>query len=156
VTVNSALANDSPPLVGTTRVDDTERVNQDVTFDFVSLAEEVGSVSSHLSTEIFDNNDPLCRMNAESLVRNIDLISDIIVPETVKDEVTSIFDSPRYKSPHATAIIDHAAKFPLCDVMLTIYTTYHSPLCHLLFAHLDHSDVKEVIEAFSWMKPMMN
>jgi hypothetical protein len=51
------------------------------TFDLVSLAEEVGSVSSHLSTEIFDNDDALCCMDAESLVRNIDLFSDIIVPE---------------------------------------------------------------------------
>jgi hypothetical protein len=123
VTVNSALTNDSPPLVGTTRVDDTERVNRDVTFDLVSLAEEVGSVSSHISTEKLDNDDALCRMDAEALVRNIDLISDIIVPETVKAEVKSIFDSPRYKSPQATAVIDHAATFPLCDVMLTIYTT---------------------------------
>jgi hypothetical protein len=95
-------------------------------------------------------------MDAESLVRNIDLVSDIIVPETVNAEVTSIFDSPRYKSPQATAIIENAAKFPLCDVMLTIYTTYNSPLCHLLFRHLDNSDMKEVIEAFSWMKSMMN
>jgi hypothetical protein len=142
VTVNSGLTNDSLPLVGTTRVDDTETFNRDVTFDLVSLAEEVGSVSSHLSTEIFDNDDALCRMDAELLVRNIDLVSDIIVPETVKAEVTSIFDSPRYNSPQATAIIENVAKFPLCDVMLTIYTTYHSPLCHFLFRHLDNSDVK--------------
>jgi hypothetical protein len=40
--------------------------------------------------------------------------------------------------------------------MLTIYTTYHLPLCPLLFSHLDHSDVKKVIEAFPWMKPTMN
>jgi hypothetical protein len=156
VTVNSALTNDSPPLVGTTRVDDTERVNRDVIFDLDSMVEEFATVSSHLSTEIFDNDEALCRMDAESLVRNIDLVSDIIVPETVKAELSSIFDSTRYKSPEATAIVVHAAKFPLCDVMLTIYTTYHSPLCRLLFSHLDHSDVKEVIEAFPWMKPMMN
>jgi hypothetical protein len=122
-TVNSALTNDSSPLFGTTRVDDAETVNRDVTFDLVSLAEEVGSVSSYLSTEIFDNDDTLCRMDAESLVRNIDLVSDIIVPETVKAEVTSMFDSPRYKSPQATAIIENAANFPLCDAMLTLYTT---------------------------------
>jgi hypothetical protein len=40
--------------------------------------------------------------------------------------------------------------------MLTIYTTYHSPLCSLLFSYLDHSDVKTMIEAFHWLKPMMN
>jgi hypothetical protein len=135
VTVNSALTNVSPPLVGTTRVDDKERVNRDVTFDLVSLAEEVATFSSHLSTEIFDNDEALCRMDAESLVRNIDLVSDIIVSEMVKAELTSIFDSPRYKSPQAAAIVDHNAKFTPCDVMLTIYTTYHSPLCRLLFSH---------------------
>jgi hypothetical protein len=79
VTVNSA-----PPLVGTTRVYDTERVNRDVIFDLDSLAEEVATVSSPVSTEIFDNDEALCRMDAESLVRNIDRVSDIIVPETVK------------------------------------------------------------------------
>jgi hypothetical protein len=105
VTVNSALTNDSSPLVGIKRVDDTETVNRDVKFDLAILAKQVGSVSSHLSTEIFDNDDALCRMDAESLVRNIDLVSDIILPETVKAEVTIIFDSPRYKSPQATAII---------------------------------------------------
>jgi hypothetical protein len=90
------------------------------------------------------------------LVRNIELVSDTIVPETVEAELSSIFDSPSYKSRQATAIVEFSAKIPLCDVMLTIYTTYHSPLCPLLLSHLDHSDVNEVIEAFPWMKPMMN
>jgi hypothetical protein len=83
VTVSSALTNDSPPLVGTTRVDNTERVNREVIFDLDSMAEEVATVSSHLSTEIFDNDEALCRIDAESLVRNIDLVSDIIIPETL-------------------------------------------------------------------------
>jgi hypothetical protein len=156
VTANSALKNDSPSIVGTTRVDDAERVNRDVIFDLDSVAEEVASVSSPVATEIFDNDKALCRMDAESLVRNIELVSDTIVPETVEAELSIIFDSPRNKSKQATAIVEFAAKYTLCDVMLTIYTTYHSPLCLLLFSHLDHSDVKEVIEAFPWMKPMMN
>jgi hypothetical protein len=58
-------------------------VNRDVIFDLDSMAEEVATVSSHLSTEIFDNDEALCCMDAESLVRNIDLVSDIIVPETL-------------------------------------------------------------------------
>jgi hypothetical protein len=84
VTVNSALTNDSPPLVGTTRVDDTERVNRDVIFDLDSMAEEVATFSSHVSTEIFDSDNALCCMDSELLVRNIDLVNDIIVPEMVK------------------------------------------------------------------------
>jgi hypothetical protein len=85
-----------------------------------------------------------------------ELVSDTIVPEMVEAELSSIFDSPRNKSKLAKAIVEFAAKYPLCDFMLKIYTMYHSPLCPLLFSHLDHSDVKEVIEAFPWMKPMMN
>jgi hypothetical protein len=50
VTVSSALTNDSPPLIGTTRVDDTERVKRDVIFDLDIMAEELATVSSHLST----------------------------------------------------------------------------------------------------------
>jgi hypothetical protein len=111
-----------------------------------------------------DNDEALCRMDAESLCSNINLVGDIIVPETinsttvqpnetgssvvyfgeddldiekeyyntqlkltvvdhdkkVKAELSSIFETPRYKSPEARAIIVHAAKFPLSDVMLTI------------------------------------
>jgi hypothetical protein len=83
VTVSSALTNDSPPLIGTTRVDDTERVNRDVIFDLDSMAEELATVSSHISIEMFDNDEALCCMDAESLSRNIDLVGDIIVPETI-------------------------------------------------------------------------
>jgi hypothetical protein len=50
VTVNSALTTDSPPLVGTTRVDDTGRLSCDAIFDLDIMAEEVAAVSSHLST----------------------------------------------------------------------------------------------------------
>jgi hypothetical protein len=167
-----------------------------VIFDLDSRAEELSTVSSHISTEMFDNDEALCRMDAELLSSNIDLVGDIIVPETintttvqpnendssvvyfgeddlyiakeyyntqlkltavdhdkkVKSELSSIFHTPHYKSPEARAIIVHAAKFPLSDVMLTIYTTYRS----LLFSYLDHSDVKTTIEAFYWLKPMMN
>jgi hypothetical protein len=95
---------------------------------------------------MFDNDEALCRMDAESLVRNIELVSDTVVPETVEAELSSIFDSPRNTSKLAKEIVKFAARFTLCDVMLTIYTTYHSPLGPLLFSHLDHSDVKEVIQ----------
>jgi hypothetical protein len=54
-----------------------------VIFDLDSIAEEVATISSHLSTEIFDNDEALCRMDSESLVRNIDLVGNIIVPETL-------------------------------------------------------------------------
>jgi hypothetical protein len=68
VTVNTGLKNDSPSIVVTKRVDDEERVNRDVIFDLDSGAEEVASVSSPVSTERFDNDEKLCRMDAKSLV----------------------------------------------------------------------------------------
>jgi hypothetical protein len=74
----------------------------------------------------------------------------------VKAELSSIFETPRYKSPEARAIKVHAAKFPLSEFMLTIYTTYHYPLYSLLFSYLDHSDVKTMIETCHWMNPLMN
>jgi hypothetical protein len=138
---------------------------------------------------MFDDDEALCRMDAEFLSSNINLVGDIIVPQTIKSttvqpnetgssivyfgedeldiakeyynsqlkltavdhdkkvkaELSSIFETPHYKSPEARAIIVHAAKFPLSEVMLTIYTTYHSPLSSLLFSYLDHSDVKTMI-----------
>jgi hypothetical protein len=133
VTVNTGLKNDSPSIVGTTRVDDEERVNRHVIFDLDSGAEEVASVSSPVSTERFDNDEALCRMDAESLVRSIELVSDTVVPETIQAELLTIFDSPRNKSKLAKEIVKFAARFPLSDVMLTIYTTYHSPLGPLMF-----------------------
>jgi hypothetical protein len=54
----------------------------------------------------------------------------------VKAELSSIFETPPYKSHEARAIIFHASKYPLTEVMLTIYTTYHSPLSGILFSYL--------------------
>jgi hypothetical protein len=193
VTVSSALTHDSPPLIGTTKVDDTERVNHDVIFDLYSRAEELSTVSSHISTEMFDNDEALCHMDAEFLSSNINLAGDIIVTQNinstivqpnetgssivyfgedkldiakeyyntqlkltavdhdkkVKAEFSGIFETPRYMLLEARAIIVHATKFPLSEVMLTLYTIYHSPLSSLLFSYLDHSDVKTMIDFFS-------
>jgi hypothetical protein len=191
VTVSSTLTNDSPPLVSTTKVDDTERVNRDVIFDLDNRAEEFSTVSSHILTEMFDNDEALCRMDAEFLSSNLNLAGDIIMPQNiystivqtnetgisnvhfgqyeldiskeyyntkltavdhdkkVKAELSSIFETPRYKLHEARAIKVHDAKYPLTEVMLTIYTTYHSPLSGLLFSNLD--DAKTMIETFHWM-----
>jgi hypothetical protein len=70
--------------------------------------------------------------------------------------MASIFDTPRNNSHEARAIIVHPAKYPLTDVMLTLYTTYHIPLHCLLFSYLEHDDLKTLIETFHWMKPLMN
>jgi hypothetical protein len=200
VTGISSVTNYSPPLVSTTKVDDTERVNRDVIFDFDNRNEEFSTISSHISTEMFDNYEALCLMDAEFLSRNLNPLGDIIVPQNmysttvqqnktgisnvhfgqyeldiakeyyntkliavdhyhdkkVKAEISSIFETPRYKWHEAISVIVHAAKYPLTEVMLTIYTTYHSPLSCLLFSYLEHDDLKMLIEIFHWMKPLMN
>jgi hypothetical protein len=198
VTGSSSVTNDSPPLVSTTKVDDTERVKRYVIFDFDNRTEEFSTISSHISTEMFDNNEALCLMDAEFLSSNLNTLSDIIVPQNiysttvqqnetgisnvhfgqceleiakeyyntkliavdhdkkVKDEMSSIFETPRYKSHKARAILVNAAKYPLPEVMLTIYTTYHSPLSCLLFSYLEHDNLKTMIDTFHSMKPLMN
>jgi hypothetical protein len=83
VTVSSTVTNDSPPLVSTTKVDDTERLNRDVIFDLDNRAEEFSTVSSHISTEMFDNDEALCRMDAEFLSSNLNPVGDIIVPQNI-------------------------------------------------------------------------
>jgi hypothetical protein len=200
VTDSSTLTNDLPPLISTAKVDDTKRINRVGIFDLDIMAEELSTVSSLISTETFDNDEALCRMDTYFLSSNINLVGDIIVPQNinstnvqpnetgssivyfgedeldiakkyynmqlkltavdhdkkVKAELSSIFETPHYKSPEARSIIVHAAKFTLSEIMLKIYTTYHSPLSRLLFSYLEHSDVKTMIEIFHWMKPLMN
>jgi hypothetical protein len=83
VTGSSTVINASPPLVSTTKVDDTERVNCDVIFDLDNRAEEFSTVSSHISTAMFETYEALCRMDAEFLSSNLNTIGDIIVPQNI-------------------------------------------------------------------------
>jgi hypothetical protein len=143
-------------------------VNRDVIFDLDSRTEELYTVSSHISIETFDNDEALCRMDADFLSSNINLVGDMIVPQImysttvqpnetgssifyfgedeldiakeyyntqlkltpvdhdkkVKAELSSIFETPRYKSPEARAIIVHAAKFS--SVMSCLLYTPHT------------------------------
>jgi hypothetical protein len=83
VTGNSSVTTDSPPLVGTTKVDDTEMVNRDVMFDFNNRNEQYSTISSHISTEMFGNDEALCRTNVEFLSSNLNPLGDIIVPQNM-------------------------------------------------------------------------
>jgi hypothetical protein len=74
VTGSTTVTNNSPPLFSTTKVDDTERVNRDVIFLLDIRAEKNSTVSSHISTEMFDNYEALCRMDAEFLSSNLNPI----------------------------------------------------------------------------------
>jgi hypothetical protein len=121
-------------------------------FDFENRNEEFFTISSHIPTDMFDNDEDLCRMDAEFLSSNLNPLGDIIVPQNiysttvqqhetgisnvhfgqyeleiakeyyntkliavdhdkkVKAEMSSIFETPRYKLRKARAIIVHAAK----------------------------------------------
>jgi hypothetical protein len=83
VTGSSSVTNNSPPFVSTTKVDDTERVKCDVIFDFDNRTEEFFTIESHILTEMFDNDEALCRMYAELLSRNLNPLGDIIVPQNI-------------------------------------------------------------------------
>jgi hypothetical protein len=76
--------------------------------------------------------------------------------EKFKAERSSIFQTPHYQSQEARSIIVHSAKHPLTEVLLIIYTTYHSPLSGLLLSWLEHDDLVKLIQLFDWMKPLMN
>jgi hypothetical protein len=76
--------------------------------------------------------------------------------EKFKAERSSIFQTPHYQSQEARSIIVHSAKHPLTEVLLIIYTTYHSPLSGLLLSWLEHDDLVKLIQLFDWMKPRMN
>jgi hypothetical protein len=83
VTGSSTVTHYSPPLVSTKKVNDTERVNRDVIFDFDNRTEEFSTISSHISTEMFDNDEALCHIDAEFLSRNLNPVGDIIVPQNI-------------------------------------------------------------------------
>jgi hypothetical protein len=83
VTGSSTVTNYSPPLVSNTKVDDTERVNRDVIFVFDNRTEKFSTISSHISTEMFDNDEALCRMDAEFLSSNLNPGGDIILPQNI-------------------------------------------------------------------------
>jgi hypothetical protein len=46
-------------------------------------------------------------------------------------------------------------KTSLTEVLLTLYTTYHSPFATLLFLWLEH-EYLSLIKEYIWMKPLMN
>jgi hypothetical protein len=55
----------------------------------------------------------------------------------------------------ATAIIVRATTCPIAEVLLTLYTTYHSPPSDLLLFWFYHTDLVKLIEVFYWMKPLI-
>jgi hypothetical protein len=64
VTGSISVTNDPPPLVSITKLDNTERVSRDVIFDFDNRTEEFSTISSHISTEMINNDEALCCMDA--------------------------------------------------------------------------------------------
>jgi hypothetical protein len=76
--------------------------------------------------------------------------------EKVKAEMSIIFQTPHYQSQEAKASIVHATSHTITEVLLTLYTTHHSPLSDLLLSWFEHKDLLKLIGIFDWMKPLMN
>jgi hypothetical protein len=73
-------------------------------FDFENRNEEFFTISSHIPTDMFDNDEDLCRMDAEFLSSNLNPLGDIIMPQkmystTVQQNETGIsnFHSVQYE-----------------------------------------------------------
>jgi hypothetical protein len=67
-----------------------------------------------------------------------------------------MFKTARYQADESRVIIRFSKKTSLTEVLLTIYTTYHSPLSTILFSWLEHEDMVALINAYIWMKQLMN
>jgi hypothetical protein len=61
-----SVTTNSPVILGMTKIDDIEMVTRDVMYEFDDMNAEAASISSPISTEMLDNNHPLCEMDAKS------------------------------------------------------------------------------------------
>jgi hypothetical protein len=93
------------------------------------------------------------KCNKEVKIKKIKLVEHDTI---FRSEMSSMFKTARYQPEEFRAIICYAKKTSLTEVLLTIYTTYHSPFATLLFSWLEHEDVVALIKAYLWMKPLMN
>jgi hypothetical protein len=184
-----------PAIVNMTHIDDMEMVTQNTMFEFDAMNDEAPNIPSPNSTEILDDDQPLCDMdtklessNKHSIIDNIDhqknpcnqvkltpngirfrnyelgkvklyyntTLEALGHDEKVKAEMSSIFQTPRCQSHKTRSIIIRATSRPITEVLLTLYTPYHSTISVLLLSWFEHNDLVKLIGVFDWMKPLMN
>jgi hypothetical protein len=71
--------------------------------------------------------------------------------DKVNDEMSSIFQTPRFQSAEANTIIVCAAARPITKVLITLYTTYHSTLSDLFLSWFEQTDLVKLIVLFDLM-----
>jgi hypothetical protein len=74
----------------------------------------------------------------------------------VMSKINSMFQTPCYQSYELRSIIRCATTKTITEVLLAIYTTYHSPISILLFSLFEHEDMVILIKLFQCMTPLMN
>jgi hypothetical protein len=144
--VNYAALSDLPVYVGTIHSCNNENTMHDVSLE---LSNEVEDDNNH----ILDIDATPNAYNTEVKIKKIKLVEDDAI---VRSEMNSMFKTASYQSEESRAIICRAKKTSLTEVLLTIYTTYHSPFATLLFSWLEHEDVVAFIKSCLWMKPLTN
>jgi hypothetical protein len=158
--VNYAALSYSPVYVGTIQSCNNDKTMHDVSLEINNEVEDPIHVASPISTQNMVDNNHILDIDAMTkacykVVKNkkIQLVEHDAI---VRSKMNSMFKTARYQSEQSRAIIHCAKKTSLTEVLLTTYTTYHSPFATLLFSWLEHEDVESLIKAYIWMKPLVN
>jgi hypothetical protein len=163
--VNYAAPSYSPVYVGTIQSCNNEKTTHDVSFELNNEVEEPSVISSPISTEMLVDNKNLldidaasktCNKKVNTKPSNLQTLQFVEHDAVVRSEMNSIFKTARYQSDESRSIIRCAKRNPLTEVLLAIYTTYHSPLSILLFSWLEHEDLVALMKTYQWMKPLMS
>jgi hypothetical protein len=135
--VNYAALSDSPVYVCTIQSCNNEKTRHDVSLEINNEVEDPIYLASPIRTETLVDNNPILdidatpkKCNNEVKIKKIKLLEHDAI---VRSEMNSMFKTARYQSEESRSIIFCAKKTSLTEVLLTIYTTYHSPFATLLF-----------------------
>jgi excinuclease UvrABC nuclease subunit len=143
--VNYSAPSDSPVYVGTIQSYNNEKTVHDVSLELSNEVEDPIYIASPISTQTLVDNNHILDIDATPKACNKEVkTKKLQVVEhgaIVGSEMNSMFRRARYQSEESRAIIRCAKKTSLTEVLLTIYTTYHSPFATLLFSWLEHEDL---------------
>jgi hypothetical protein len=135
--VNYAAPSDSPVYIGTIQSCNNEKTMHDVSLEINNEVKDPIYIASPISTQtLVDNNHILDiyatpkACNKEAKKKKIQLVEHDAI---VRSEMNSIFKTDHYQSEESRSTIFCAKKTSIAEVLLTIYTTYHSPFATQLF-----------------------
>jgi hypothetical protein len=135
--VNYAALSDSPVYIGTIQSCNNDKTMHDVSLEINNEVEVPIYIASPISTQnmvdkkhILDIDVTPKACNKEVKNKKIQLVEHDII---FRSEMNSMFKTACYQSEKSRSITRCAKKTSLTEVLLTIYTTYHSPFATLLF-----------------------